>query len=1067
MRIVVDLHLVESGDWAAQDGTEVPALVHSLISHGGEHELLLVLDGANPDHTAQIRAIFADRIPRENIRTWHVPGGVAATGPATQWFIEVSSIIRHACLLHLRPDIVLIPFNPNRCSTDAVPALRIFHPDLLTAIILEGAVPKTPGQESTLPSVKDLTHLKGADMILVAPPLTVEEVYTRTEALRGTVRPAPPHALPSPAQATILPNTSPFLALLEELSQSRSLPRIHAGTTRPKLAYVSPLPPEKSGISEYSAVLLPELARFYDIEVIVAQETITVPWINENCVIRRADWFLNTKPTYNRIIYHLGNSPYHQHMFEMLSGAPGVVILHDFYLGDIQAYRENQQPKDRVWTRALYHSHGWGPTMERFNPALHERTLSQYPANLEVIEKAVGVIVHSSHSISLAQQWYGSTYTRNWAKIPLMRATQETPEKGMAKEALGIPSDSFLVCTFGILGPSKLTHSILDAWLASELHKSTKCLLVFVGDLPPTETNTHLLQKIYGSVRDKSIRVTGWVDPDTYHRYLSAADLAVQFRTESRGETSAAVLDAMNYGIPTIVNAHGSMAELAPDSVWMLPDAFETEQLVEALNGLWRDERIRDNLGRRAKNAIVTTHLPRSCAELYFESIERFYSTTRNDLTRLAASVAALHPPPSLEPMCIKLARAIARSTPPVQPLRQLLIDVSVTCRNDLRTGVQRVVRSLVWALIHTPPPGVRIEPVYLSDQGQRWHYRYARKWTASALGIANDWIDDVPVEFLPGDQLLAADFAGMMAVEANRAGLFQQLSGDGVELTFLAYDLLPVLMPQHFPRRTSGYSEWLTMVTHIADKVVCISQTVASDLEKWITQTKPERMVPLSVGWFHLGADLASSVPTAGLPSGWWQLLQQISNRPSFLMVGTVEPRKAHRQSVEAFSRLWAAGKDINLVIVGNEGWKNVAPSDRRVIQEITSTLRSHPEAGNRLLWVKDASDEQLEQIYCASTCLLASAEGEGFGLPLIEAARSGLPIIARDIPVFREVAGEHAYYFKGDRAEDISDSVSSWMSLLQRGEHPKSSRIQWLTWKQSAAMLLSNLETRSPEFA
>jgi len=256
-------------------------------------------------------------------------------------------------------------------------------------------------------------------------------------------------------------------------------------------------------------------------------------------------------------------------------------------------------------------------------------------------------------------------------------------------------------------------------------------------------------------------------------------------------------------------------------------------------------------------------------------------------------------------------------------------------------------------------------------------------------------------------------------------------------------------------------------MVIHMADKVVCISQTVASDLEKWITQTKPERMVPLNVGWFHLGADVASSVPTAGLPAGWWQLLQQISNRPSFLMVGTVEPRKAHRQSLAAFSRLWAAGKDINLVIVGNEGWKSLAPSDRSAIQEITSTLRAHPEAGKRLLWVEDASDEHLEQIYSASTCLLASAEGEGFGLPLIEAARSGLPIIARDIPIFREVAGEHAYYFKGDMAEDISDSVSSWMSLWQRGEHPKSSRLQWLTWKQSAAMLLSNLETRSPEFA
>jgi hypothetical protein len=192
MRIVVDLHLVQSGEWAAERAEEVPALVHQLIRDCGEHELFLLLEGANPEHTARNRAIFADRIPRENIRTWHVPGGVAATGPATQWLSEVSSVIRRACLLHLTPDIVLIPFNPDRCSNDAVPPLRIFHPDLLTVITLEGAVASNPERERTPPSVKDLTHLKGADMILVAPPLTVEEVYTRSDAPRGTVRAAPP-----------------------------------------------------------------------------------------------------------------------------------------------------------------------------------------------------------------------------------------------------------------------------------------------------------------------------------------------------------------------------------------------------------------------------------------------------------------------------------------------------------------------------------------------------------------------------------------------------------------------------------------------------------------------------------------------------------------------------------------------------------------------------------------------------------------------------------------------------------------------------------------------------------
>ena len=90
------------------------------------------------------------------------------------------------------------------------------------------------------------------------------------------------------------------------------------------------------------------------------------------------------------------------------------------------------------------------------------------------------------------------------------------------------------------------------------------------------------------------------------------------------------------------------------------------------------------------------------------------------------------------------------------------------------------------------------------------------------------------------------------------------------------------------------------------------------------------------------------------------------------------------------------------------------------------------------------------------ASSCLIAASEGEGFGLPLIEAASHHLPIVARDLPVFREVAGEHAYYFSGLSGEDLSNALSDWLGLFARHEAPKSDLMPHLTWSESCQQIL-----------
>jgi len=306
------------------------------------------------------------------------------------------------------------------------------------------------------------------------------------------------------------------------------------------------------------------------------------------------------------------------------------------------------------------------------------------------------------------------------------------------------------------------------------------------------------------------------------------------------------------------------------------------------------------------------------------------------------------------------------------------------------------------------------------------------------------------------GDKLLGLDLAAEMLAEAQAGGLFAEYRNTGVEIHFIVYDLLPVQLPQFFPPGADQrHRRWLKAVSEF-DGAICISRTIANQLSSFLIDKDIPHERPFRVSWFHLGADVENSVPTQGMPKNAQQTLAQLRARPYFLMVGTIEPRKGYLQALEAFGRLWRGGYDLGLAIVGNEGWKDLPSHMRRTIPETVNGLRHHPEFGKRLFWFDGVGDEYLGNIYAVSTCMIAASAGEGFGLPLIEAARHGIPIIARDIEVFREVAADHAYYFVGDDSADLASAITAWLKMYEADTHPKSGEIRWLTWKQSAERLL-----------
>ena len=1009
MRIVIDLQLAQNNMSLGEGLSEgIFSFVKDLESSKGI-EVIISLNGLFSAETIAIRKAFKGIVKAEKIHTWMPP----ELPPGSPWHRSVAQLVREASMYACAPSIVLVLGEPSGNTGKLIYSSGSFSTSALT-LIAQSAIDKIGVDSGNSPMIAN-------DLLLLD--------HYSTESLDDII-----------------------CLCKDELSHTNEN-KLESKDTLPKLAMVTPIPPEKSGIAFYAAELIPVLSQYYDIDVVVDQERATDTLINESCRILTAQDFLKEKRAYERVIYHFGNSHFHAYMFDLLEKVPGVVVLHDLYLGDLNYYQEWHLMNPGWYSNELYLSHGY-KSVENYtcDHDIHT-SIKNDPGSYKIFKNASNVIVHSVFAKELALKNYPNYQSDNCHVVPLLRQPAVLGRRDKARDTLGIDSEDYVVCSFGLLGQHKLNSQIIAAWISSSLEIEDSCKLVFVGELAKDDYGDALL-KLIGERTD--IVITGWVDDVTYKNYLSAADAAVQLRSESRGETSAAVLDCLNYGLATIVNACGSMVELAGDGVILLNHEKDSDELVidlvGALNKLWLDDEVRHRLSQEAETVIRSKHSPEVCAQQYKEVIEKNLITSSCGLGVLVNKINELGHVDINNDEKKDIAIRLAKSLPLTSPNRKIFVDVTITAEDDLRTGIQRVVRSIVREFIDKNKDDFRVEPVYLSCEGGPWHYRYARRWTSDTIiNSTGDWAVDEPIEHSPGDILLVADFLSGMLPSIMSAGVYDELRKFGVETKIIVYDLLPITQPTKFPPEAElNHRNWLNSALKF-DGAICISESVADELKFWVSEHSTVDLNSYAIDWFHLGADISASAPTKGLPADHLEVTKQLENNLSFLMVGTIEPRKGHAQTLDAFNSLWANGLDINLTIVGKVGWD---------MESFIDLVKLHPEYNARLIWLDSISDEYLDKIYEASDCLIAASEGEGFGLPLIEAARHKIPIIARDIPVFREVSAGHAYYFDREASpRELRKRIVEWINLYEKSEHPSSIKMPFLTWKESAKALLEEI--------
>ena len=350
-----------------------------------------------------------------------------------------------------------------------------------------------------------------------------------------------------------------------------------------------------------------------------------------------------------------------------------------------------------------------------------------------------------------------------------------------------------------------------------------------------------------------------------------------------------------------------------------------------------------------------------------------------------------------------------------------IFLDTTIIHRIDENrySGVQRVVKNIAKSLCTLLPI---IEPINFCKNTPPIANG---KFKSQLCGYNSE---DKEVIIAPGDILFLLDDS--IYYIHNMHEVLMGLRSQGVTIVTLIHDVIPITHHKYVTQdHMQMFIRWFQIISDVSSGILCVSETTKTEILK----IKPL----LDVKSFHLGNDIT--------PSGQYHLLGLPTGK-NVLMTGTIEPRKCYEETLDVFDKIWETRDDINLIIVGRVGW---------LTEKLVKRITTHPLLLKRLFWLADASDSDLVYLYKNSDLFLFSSEIEGFGIPLIEAAKFNLPLLLRDTPVFREIATDNALYFTSfeQLIEPIPKILDKIIVL------PESIKIKMNTWEDAALDCLNHI--------
>jgi glycosyltransferase involved in cell wall biosynthesis len=365
------------------------------------------------------------------------------------------------------------------------------------------------------------------------------------------------------------------------------------------VAYFSPMPPEKTGVADYSALLLPALCARIDVTVVRRGR-------------KRAPRGTDVS------LYHVGNNPdAHAWIVDALRRDPGVVVLHDFVLHHLVAGMTIGRRDGHGYLDAMEREHGvvgrllaHGVLDKRIAP-LWESRPADFPLAGPVLEHATALVVHSRAARDFAR---GAGYEGPIDVVP--HPAWPVPE--IAPER---PAGGLVVGCFGVVNASKRIPELLRAFARLREARPDSTLLL-VGPTSPGFDLDRRLQRL--GLADEGVVREGWVDERRLWALMAGVDVSVNLRHPTMGETSGSVVRSLSLGKPLVVTDTGWFSELPASVALRVPAGEgEVETLAAALELLATREDARREMGAAAAELARREHDLGLVAELYASALEK------------------------------------------------------------------------------------------------------------------------------------------------------------------------------------------------------------------------------------------------------------------------------------------------------------------------------------------------------------------------------------------------------------------------------------------------------------
>jgi glycosyltransferase involved in cell wall biosynthesis len=397
-----------------------------------------------------------------------------------------------------------------------------------------------------------------------------------------------------------------------------------------RVAYFSPFPPERSGIAAYSEELLPYLARLARVTLFAADPALVSDRLRAAFDVRRIGDYNPTRPWYDIALYHMGNSTYHEALCRVLLRYPGITVLHDHGLHHFMATRTISQGDFAGYAREMGYALGpEGVSLAyRIRQGQAEHPLYAVPLNERVLDHSLGVIVHSRY---VARAIRGVRPDLPVAVIPAPICTEPAPLR--SRQDLGCSEDALVFVSAGQVIAIKQVTAALEAFVRLRLD-FPQARYIVVGD--ELKQDLDLQAWLQQHDLEGAVISTGYLaDIRDFVSWIAAADVLVNLRYPTVGETSATALRGLAAGRPVIVSDHGWYAEL-PDDACVKVAPNDSEALYQAMRRLAENPDLRHAIGQQAAAYVQQEHSLAGAAMRYLDFVGEIVGRTAAKLAQMA-----------------------------------------------------------------------------------------------------------------------------------------------------------------------------------------------------------------------------------------------------------------------------------------------------------------------------------------------------------------------------------------------------------------------------------------------